>query len=130
MRVVCGLFDTIAAFSACESVKNQIYAVQVYDSDKIVGFYMMKCKGDCIHLLYLYYLDEAQQQVFASIRDHCIKLNISQLTAEHTGLINYIRKQLYFPNYHEVDISFSYPKCIDLPESYTLQYGDGDNFTI
>lgn len=109
---------------------TRLYAVQVRDEEGIVGFYVMKCNDDCLHLLYLYYAEKAEDTVFASIVDHVGKLRITQFDTDHEGLAAYLRHHMYFPKFRTVDISFSYPEGFPSTSDKSMQYGDGDNFAI
>ena len=122
--------DIANAFSSYESTDNQMYAVQVLSGDQLVGVYIMKQKGNCLHVFYLYYVDTASEIVFASIKDHIRQMNISQFATEDAQLAAYLRENVYFPKYNEIEVSFSHPSVIKMPENYSLQYGDGDNYTI
>ena len=116
-------------FAPAKAQSNQIYAVQVWSEDRLVGFYMMKHTEDDLHILYLYYNAEAKDKVFASIRDHAKRLNISQLVTDNADLAIYMRKNMYFPKHQEIQIHFAYPTNFIISIGATLQYGDGDNFT-
>lgn len=118
-----------SSFSPSETINSQIYAIQVLDADEIIGLYIIKMNGECLHMLYLYYLDEKKLKVFASIRDHIRYLHINQFSTDNKELQKYISQQIYFPKYREIKVSFSYPESLTAPIGKTMQYGDGDNFT-
>ena len=121
---------TCSSYFQAEICDTQMYAVQVRDNEGIIGFYMMKRNDDCLHMLYLYYTDRARNKVFASIRDHLKKMHIAQFDTDNGELADYIRREVYFPKYRTLDISFSFPESFPGPSDQTLQYGDGDNFAI
>lgn len=128
----CPLIERSAATTAFASAKaksNQMYAVQVWDSEMLVGFYIMKHTENDLHVLYLYYDAEAKDKVFASIRGHAKRLNIEQLVTDDEMLANYIRNNIYFPKKRVEQIHLAYPASIDISSGSTMQYGDGDGFT-
>lgn len=116
-------------FAPAKAESNHIYAVQVWDQNRLVGFYLMKHTEDDLHILYLYNVAEVRNKVYASIRDHAKRLNISQFVTDNADLANYMRKNIYFPKHQEVQIHFAYSTNFIISPEPTLQYGDGDNFT-
>lgn len=119
---------TLPIFKA-ETPHTELFAVQVWDKEELIGFYLMKQNADVLHILYLYY-DEAQKtKVFASIRDHVKRMKIEQCVTEHKPLADYLRKEIYFPKHSVHEISFSVPITMELPKEGGVQYGDGDCFT-
>lgn len=125
-----GVVAKSESFFTSEITDTQMYAVQVRDNGSIVGFYMIKRNDDCMHLLYLYYDEKAKSRVFASIRDHIIKLQGVQFNTDNGELADYIRQEIGFPKSRVVDISFSYPESFQMPSDFSMQFGDGDNFAI
>lgn len=116
-------------FAPAKAMSNQMYAVQVWDKEKLVGFYIMKHTDDNLHVLYLYYDDEFANKVFASIRDHVKQLKVEQFITDNGALAYYMRKNIYFPKQQKIQIHFAHPKSFMIPNEMTLQYGDGDGFT-
>lgn len=128
----CPLIERTAAttaFAPAKAKSNQIYAVQVWVREKLVGFYIMKHTEEDLHVLYLYYDVEAANKVFASIRDNVKRMNIEQLVTDDEALANYIRKNVYFSKKKVEQIHFAYPASINVQSEIALQYGDGDGFT-
>lgn len=119
---------TLPVFQA-ETPNTQLFAVQVWNREELIGFYMMKQNADVLHILYLYYEDSKNTKVFASIRDHVKRMKIEQCVTEHKPLAEYLKKEIYFPKHSVQEISFSVPKGMDLPKDGSVQYGDGDCFT-
>lgn len=119
---------TLPVFKA-ETYKTQMFAVQVWDRDELIGFYIMKQNADVLHILYFYF-DEAKKTIaFASIRDHIKRMRIEQCVTENKELDEYLRKEIYFPKHSVHKISFSVPASMELPQNGNVQYGDGDCFT-
>ena len=112
-----------------ETPHTELFAVQVWDKEELIGFYLMKQKADVLHILYLYYDDAQKTKVFASIRDHVKRMKIEQCVTEHKPLADYLRKEIYFPKHSVHEISFSVPITMELPKEGGVQYGDGDCFT-
>ena len=122
------IVTTLPVFIA-ETLNTQLFALQVWDKDEMIGFYLMKQNADVLHILYLYYEDAKKTKVFASIRDHVKRMKIEQCVTEHKPLAEYLKKEIYFPKHSVQEISFSVPKGMDLPKDGSVQYGDGDCFT-
>lgn len=119
---------TLPIFKA-ETPHTELFAVQVWDGEELIGFYIMKLNADVLHILYLYYKVAQKAKVFASMRDHVKRMKIEQCVTEHKPLADYLRKEIYFPKYSMHEISFSVPEKIELPKEGSVQYGDGDGFT-
>lgn len=128
----CPLIERTAAttaFAPAKAKSNQMYAVQVWDKERLVGFYILKHTEEDLHVLYLYYDTEASNKVFVSIRDHAKRWEVEQLVTDDEALANYIRKNIYFPKKRVEQIHFAYPATLNVPSELTLQYGDGDGFS-
>lgn len=128
----CPLIERTAAttaFAPAKATSNQMYAVQVWDKERLIGFYILKHTENDLHMLYLYYDAEAANKVFASIHDHVKRLKVEQIVTDDEALAKYIRKNIYFPKKRVEQIHFAYPALLDVPSNITLQYGDGDGFT-
>ena len=120
---------TTTAFAPAKAKCNQIYAVQVWDNEQLIGFYILKHTEEDLHVLYLYYDAEAADKVFASIRDHVKRLKVGQVVADDEALANYIRRNIYFPKMRKMQVHFAYPTSMNVQSNIVLQYGDGDGFT-
>ena len=120
--------DNKMPFSQSEMPDTQLYAVQVRDKGTVIGFYIMKKKEDTLHILYLYYDELKQEQVFASIRDHVRHMRMAQCVTEDVKLRDYLLKQIYFPKHSIAQVSFSTPDGMQQPQVGQVQYGDGDCF--
>lgn len=119
---------TLPIFKA-ETPHTELFAVQVFDKEELIGFYLMKQNADVLHILYLYYEEAQKTKVFASIQDHVKRMKIEQCVTEHKPLADYLRKEIYFPKHSVYEISFSVPNGMELPQDGQVQYGDGDCFT-
>ena len=121
--------DKMLPVFKAETSHTQSLAVQIWDKDELIGFYLMKQNADVLHILYLYYDDVQKTKVFASIRDHVKRMKIEQCVTEHKPLVDYLQKEIYFPKHSMQEISFSVPEGMELPKDDIVQYGDGDCFT-
>lgn len=119
---------TLPEFKA-ETPNTQLLAIQVWDKEQLIGFYLMKQNADVLHILYVYYEEMQETKVFASIRDHVKRMKIEQCVTEHKQLAEYLQKEIYFPKHSVQEISFSVPAGMELPKEGSVQYGDGDCFT-
>lgn len=117
-------------FAPAKAKSNHIYAVQVLDEERLIGFYMMKHTEEDLHILYIYYNKDDADKVLASIRDHAKRMEVVQLVTDNAELAEYIRKNMYFPKKHTEQIYFAYPANFAISTDVTLQYGDGDNITV
>lgn len=120
--------QSLPVFNA-ETPNTQLFAVQVWNKNELIGFYIMKQNADVLHILYLYYEEAKKEKVFASIRDHVKRMKIEQCVTEHKLLAEYLKKEIYFPKHSVQEISFSVPEGMELPKEGSVQYGDGDCFT-
>lgn len=109
-------------------VNGQFYAVQVWDSNELIGFYLLKHGERSLHVKYLYFREANKDSVFNSILDHVIVLNIEHFETENKELANHIQHRKYFPKTRIIPVSLSYPDAFPLRSEYTMQYGDGDSF--
>lgn len=132
VTISCPILEHVATscvFAPAELHRSDMYMVKVYD-DKLVGFYMLKHNNDSLHVLFAYYEQEAKGKVFTSIRDHVERLGVSQCITDNQDLAVYLKKQCGFRKIKESQVSFSYPKTLTIPAGFTMQNGDGDNFTV
>lgn len=121
---------TSCIFASSELRHSGMYAVQVHDDNKLVGFYMLKHNDDSLHVLFAYYEQEAMHKVFASIRDHVEQLGVSQCITDNQNLAMYLEKHCGFRNQKGQQVSFSYSEMLPIPADFTMQNGDGDNFMV
>lgn len=129
----CPLLERTATscmFASSELRRSDMYAVQVKDGSELVGFYMLKHNDDSLHVLFVYYEQEAMDIVFASIRDHVERLRTSQCITDNQNLAMYLKKHCGFQEIKEQKVSFSYPETLTVPIEFTMQNGDGDNFMV
>ena len=121
--------DELMPFTQSEMRNTQLFAVDVFDGETMIGFYLLKKNVDSLHVLYLYYEETKRINVFASIRDHVKSMNISKCVMENKPLAEYLQSQIYFPIKDTSMVSFSFPASTSPFHSENLQYGDGDCFT-
>lgn len=129
----CPLLERTATsciFASSELRRSNMYAVQVNDDNKIVGFYMLKHNDDSLHVLFAYYEQDAKHKVFASIRDHVQRLGASQCITDNQDIAAYLKKQCGFRKAKKTKVSFSYSETLSIPADFTMQNGDGDNFMV
>jgi len=97
--------------------------VQVYINNKCVGVYIWHSGI----VTYLYFEEEYKYKVFSTILDHAAKSQTS-LQTDNLELAVYASRYLYLNGYKKIFISLSVPNNIILPDKYSIQLGDGDNF--
>lgn len=116
-------------FAPARALSNAIHAVQVWDKERQIGFYMLKHTEDDLHALYVYCEEGTKDNTFTSIRDHAKRLKVSQFITDNEDLAAYMRKNMYFPKERTEQIHFAHPASFNIPNNIMLQYGDGDGFT-
>lgn len=123
--VGCDLIDKVVKDTKFSSyvVKTDHKVVKVYVESVLVGVYLWH-NGS---VSYLYYMQEHQDVVYASIADHVCKSKCGLIT-EDSALASYMNAYVYFPSYKEEKVSFSIPENMTLSDSFTMQLGDGDSF--
>ena len=102
--------------------------VKMYVDGTLQGVYVLRRNGYTLSVIYLYYSQEYRDVVFASIVDHMIIEKPICVSVESKELRDYIQNELQFSRSEEEQISFSIPLGVMIPETYTLQFGDGDSF--
>lgn len=112
------------------TVRNAQYLiVQVLNKEQLSGVYILKVGDSALNVVYLYYEEEAENMVFASILDHVRYFHVSHLETENETLASYISRNYYFPKYTINSISFSYPPSFENTlNNPSFQFGDGDSF--
>ena len=102
--------------------------VKVYVDNQLVGVYVLRCNGDALTIVYLYYEDTLKDVVFESIIDHILAVKPQEVMLDDMELCTFIRNRIYFHKMWEEKASFSVPSNIKLPNNFLLQLGDGDSF--
>lgn len=102
--------------------------VKVYVAKQLVGVYVVRNNTSVVSILFLFYLENHKNSVFASIVNFAKKLNITGVLTENNDLALFIKKYRYFPKYIVEQISMTIPESVNLPENYTIQMGEGDSF--
>lgn len=119
-----GMNETACVFG--EEARVYEYKVaKVYSGDELQGVYMLRMHDEALSVLYLYYADEAREDVFASIVDKIIETKPKSFITEDKELDAYVGKRLYFPKSEEENVSLTLP---EIKGEFTLQMGDGDTF--
>lgn len=107
----------------------RIYGVRVICDGKLVGFYMLRHSSDDLAVKYVYYEQDYQDSVFASISEHLLLTDNSHFITHHEPLAKYISSMTdLFEKAHIEKISFAYPKSFNYHKEYQIQGGDGDMF--
>lgn len=113
----------------CDDAKIYEYKVaKIYVGEELKGVYVLRQHDEELSVIYLYYAQEQRYVVFASIVDYVITNKPICVSIESKELRDYIQEKLHFPKMLEEQISFSLPQGLTIPETYTLQFGDGDSF--
>ena len=124
---VYGVRDKECYFSSKARVYEYKLA-KVYVEEQLQGVYVLRQHDDELSVVYLYYAQEQRDMIFDSIVDYVITNKPLCVSIESKELRDYIQDKLHFPKMNEEQISFSLPKEVTIPETYSLQYGDGDSF--
>lgn len=102
--------------------------VKVYTEHKLVGVYMLRCNNEIMSIVSIYYQADYKEVVFSSIADHFKKVHAISIVTEDRWLMEYLKKNIYFPRITEEKISLSTTDDMELPQTYGLQLMDGDSF--
>lgn len=102
--------------------------VKMYLDGTLQGVYVLRRNGDTLSVIYLYYAQEYRDWVFTSIVDHIITEQPICIILESKELRDYIQNELHFQKTEKDQISISIPQGVTIPETYALQFGDGDSF--
>jgi len=119
-------------FFSCNKTDFKQFAVKVFDKGgQLVGFYIFKCCEGEANLLYLYYSPEAEDMVMASFYEHLIKLESVRLRTTSKPLVAFIKRHsLRVLAQKESRLNLCAPKMFPVPDSSSVQGGDGDMFVI
>ena len=110
------------------------WVVKVYSNGVLVGIYVLCRNNTRLSVVYLYYIEEEKNTVYASIIEHIRRMDTSSFETENGELADFVQGHSYFPKKSIEQISFSCPdNIIVLPqgkvsEEYSFQFGDGDSF--
>lgn len=129
-RISCPIHERVDKdneFKACVQ-SYEYHVVKVYNSEQLVGVYILRKCVDSLAVVYLYCNEDEKEIVYASIVDHLVSLKPQSFTTEDEELLTYVQKRLYFPKKIEEHVSFSIPVGVVMPENYAMQMGDGDSF--
>lgn len=126
----CPLIEKVNTDMEFHSARNRYtyFAVQVLSLDTIIGFYVLRLMDNSLSAIYCYADEDKKELSFASIVDHIHKLSAREFFTDNECLADYIDKHYYFPKKCKRKVSFSPPKSLLVPDSYSLQFGDGDCF--
>ena len=125
--VKAGKNEKVCVFGADAKVYEYKVA-KVYSQGELIGVYMLRVQDDALAVVYIYYMDELREVVFDSIVDYVLVVKPHRIITEHVELCARLQKCLYGLRTEEEKISFSLPKEIKVPNTYTLQLGDSDSF--
>lgn len=102
--------------------------VKVFVDGEMQGYYYICDSDRSLSIKYLYYNEQYEEQVFASIADHIMELRNNSFSTRDPRLAKYIRDSRVFWNEREDKISFSYPPIFNIKNDAISQGGDGDGF--
>lgn len=102
--------------------------VKIFVDGKLQGYYYISDSDRSLSIKYLYYNEKYEEQVFASIAEHIIKLKNNNFSTRDPRLAQYISGSKIFWNEREERISFSYPESFNIIKDAVSQGGDGDGF--
>lgn len=102
--------------------------VEVVVDEKVVGFYMLRLRGNELAVRFLYYDKEIQRDVFSSVADHIAAIRPTKFVTSDRNIAAYVKQCGIFPMMVKGVKSFSYPQWFNYTGQNTLQEGDGDMF--
>lgn len=101
---------------------------KVYIEEQLQGVYVLRQYDDALSIVYLYYTEEKQYEVFSSIVNQIIAIKPTSLVTENNDLLNFVKNRLYFPKMEKEKVSLSLSDKQQYLNNFTLQLGDGDSF--
>lgn len=122
-----GVNETACVFGANAKVYEYKIA-KVYIEEQLQGVYVLRQYDDALSIVYLYYTEEKQDEVFSSIVNQIIAIKPTSLVTENYDLLNFVKSRLYFPKMEKEKVSLSLPDKQQYLNNFTLQLGDGDSF--
>lgn len=122
-----GVNETACVFGANAKVYEYKIA-KVYIEEQLQGVYVLRQYDDALSIVYLYYTEEKQDEVFSSIVNQIIAIKPTSLVTENYDLLNFVKNRLYFPKMEKEKVSLSLPDKQQYLNNFTLQLGDGDSF--
>ena len=102
--------------------------IKVYSQEQLIGVYVLRNTDDALAVVYLYFQEECNDIVFASIINQIIASKPKSFVTENAGLLAYVKDRLYYPQMQEEKVSLSLPNNVEMVTDFTLQLGDGDSF--
>lgn len=105
----------------------RLYAVQVWQQNKLIGFYILRDTSRRLYLEYLYINNNYAQVVYASIAEHIMQFRRHCFFTADERLAQWINDYRLFAHYGIYHKSFSHPKDFEWTIKQRIQAGDGDN---
>ena len=108
-----------------------IYAFKIQKDGKTIGFALFRLNMGDLVLLYLFYDDKYNNDVYMSLIKHILKQDIKRFRTFDKKLIDFynsIGVLSMNAKSRVIEVSLSYPKDLSLNSALSLQGGDGDMF--
>lgn len=108
-----------------------IYAFKIQKDCKTIGFAIFRLNMGDLVLLYLFYDDKYNNDVYMSLIKHILKQDIKRFRTFDKKLIDFynsIGALSMNAKSRIIEVSLSYPKDLSLNSALSLQGGDGDMF--
>lgn len=108
-----------------------IYAFKIQKDGKTIGFAIFRLNMGDLVLLYLFYDDKYNNDVYMSLIKHILKQDIKRFRTFDKELIDFynsIGTLSMNAKSRVIEVSLSYPKDLSLNSTLSLQGGDGDMF--
>ena len=106
-----------------------IYGVEVYEQQKLIGFYILNVSEKTVDVSYVYTSPDSEHEVYLSVAEHILRFNKAQVLMSNERLRNFIRTYKLYTKESQRMKSFAYPQGFVYDKTKTMQSGDGDNLT-
>ena len=107
----------------------RMYGIVVRVQDEIVGFVVLRATRDEWEVKYLYYDENAREEVFLAVAEHLLTEKKTRFRTADKRLHDYIAQFRLYAVTEIYQRSFAYPANFEYDGQLNVQAGEGDNVT-
>lgn len=128
--ISCPLFNRVTIDNRLSSYREytKMYAVKILTNDEVIGFYIFNVANKCMSVKYIYYNPKYLSDVFCSVYEHYVIMNVHTIDTLDDNLTAYLKNLCVYSKLEYQKVSFSYPKSFKYNMDKCLQGGDSDSF--
>lgn len=119
--------NRVCEFSSTAKSYSMVGA-NIRKGNNIIGFYIFRRNSKELYISYLYYNEEFENEVFASIAEHLMRSHPDKIFSANKRLIDFLDGFKLFATPRVYKKSFSHPQSFEYTREKRIQAGDGDNF--